>query len=83
MGKVQIEDLKWIGEHYSDLQRKYPDMYIAVRGGKVLAAGKKFGEVYDKAKKLVGEKDFAIDYMLTGGILGQAYIQALRRIVQR
>ncbi len=77
-----MQDLKWIGEHYAELQKKYPDMYIAVKGGKVLAAGKKFGDVYDKAKKLVGENNFAIDYMLTGGVLGQAYIQILRSAVQ-
>jgi len=83
MGIVQIEDLKWIGEHYSELQRKYPDMYIAVKDGKVIVVGRKFGEVYDKAKKIVGEEDFAIDYMLTGGVLGQTYIQVLRSPVQR
>jgi len=65
METAQIEDLKWIGEHYSELQRKYPDMYIAVKDGKVIAVGRKFGEVYNKAKKLAGEKNFAIDYMLT------------------
>jgi len=80
---AQIEDLKWIGEHYSDLQSRYPDMYIAVKDGKVLAAGRKFGEVYDKAKKVMGEKNFVIDYMLTGGVLGQAYIQIPRSPVQR
>jgi len=83
METVQIEDLKWIGEHYLELQRKYPDMYIAVKDGKVIAVGRKFGEVYNKAKKLAGEKNFAIDYMLTGGVLGQAYIQILRSPVQR
>jgi len=83
MATVQIEDLKWIGEHYSDLQRKYPDKYIAVKDGKVIAVGRKFGEVYDKAKKLAGEKNFAVDYMLTGGVLDQANIQVLRSPVQR
>jgi len=83
MGIAQIEDLKWIGEHYSELQRKYPNMYIAVKDGKVIVVGREFGEVYDKAKKIAGEEDFAIDYMLTGGVLGQAYIQVLRSPVQR
>jgi hypothetical protein len=82
MGIVRIEDLKWIGDHYSELQRKYPDMYIAVKDCKVIAMGKRFGEVYDKAKKLAGEENFVIDYMLTGGVLGQAYIQILRSAVQ-
>ena len=83
MSMTQLEDLKWIREHYLALQRKYSDRYIAVKNGKVIATGRKFGEVYDKAKKLVGDENFAVDYMLTGGVLGQAYLQILRNPVQR
>lgn len=83
MSATQLDDLKWIRGRYSELHKKYSDMYIAVKDGKVIAAGKKFGEVYDKAKKIVGDESFAIDYMLTGGVLVQAYLQVLRHPVPR
>jgi hypothetical protein len=60
-----IEDFEWLNTHYSELQKAYPNMYIAVRDGKVIAYGKEFGKVYDEAKGKVGG-DFTIDYILSG-----------------
>jgi len=60
-----VKDFGWLNSHYSELQKTYPNMYIAVKDGKVVAYGKDFGKVYDEAKEKVGE-DFMIDYILSG-----------------
>ena len=83
MSAAQLEDIKWIRSHHSELQKKYSDMYVAVKDGKIIAVGRRFCEVYDKAKKVARDENFAIDYMLTGGVLGQTYLQLLRHSVQR
>ncbi|MEM1544918.1 MAG: DUF5678 domain-containing protein [Candidatus Methanomethylicia archaeon] len=61
----EIKDFEWLNSHYSELQEKYPGMYVAVKDCKVIAYGKEFGKVYDEAKEKVG-KDFIIDYILSG-----------------
>lgn len=60
-----VRDFLWINEHYGELQKKYPSMYIAVKDAKVLAAGKEFDAVYDEAKKRVG-RGFVTDYIFSG-----------------
>jgi len=60
-----IKDFEWLNSHYSELQKAYPNMYVAVKDGKVVAYGKEFGKVYDEAKGRVGE-EFMIDYILSG-----------------
>jgi hypothetical protein len=60
-----VKDFEWLNLHYSELQKTYPNMYIAVKDGKVVAYGKDFGKVYDEAREKVGE-GFMIDYILSG-----------------
>jgi hypothetical protein len=60
-----VKDFEWIDEHYIELQRRYPNMYIAVSNRKVLAAGKEFVKVYDEAVQKIG-KDFVMDYIYSG-----------------
>jgi len=60
-----VKDFEWIDGHYVELQRRYPNMYIAVSNRKVLAAGKEFGKVYDEAVQKVG-KGFVTDYIYSG-----------------
>ena len=59
------KDYEWINSNYSILQAKYPNMYVAVKDGKVISADKEFGKAYEEAKKKVGE-DFITDYILSG-----------------
>lgn len=58
------DDFEWLSSRYAELQRQYPNMYIAVKGGRVIACGKEFGKVYDEAKAKVGEV-FLIEYILS------------------
>lgn len=60
-----VKDLDWISLHYAELQRKYPNMYVAVKDGKVLVAHREFDRVYDEALKKVG-KGFVTGYVLSG-----------------
>jgi hypothetical protein len=67
VGKMSraVKDFEWLNSHYSELQRAYPNMYVAVKDGKVVAYGKEFGKVYEEARDAIGE-DFMIDYVLSG-----------------
>jgi len=58
------EDMKWIRGHASDLQNKYPDMYVAIYKGKVIAANKDLNKVYEKVRKY-GEQ-VIIKYVFSG-----------------
>jgi len=63
--EMAVKDFEWIDQHYSELMTKYPNMYIAVREGRILAAHKEFGKVYDEATKKAG-KDFVTEYIFSG-----------------
>ncbi len=58
-------DFNWITKRYSELQRKYPNQYVAVKNGKVIAHGRDVGNVYYKAKR-DARKDFVTEYILSG-----------------
>ncbi len=58
-------DFKWIGEKYSKLQRKYPNQYVAIKDGKVVAHGRDIKRVYSSAKRKV-KKGFVTEYILSG-----------------
>jgi hypothetical protein len=40
-----LEDEKWVNDHIVELTRNYPDQWIAVLKGRVVAAGKDRSEV--------------------------------------
>lgn len=58
-------DFNWITKRYSELQQKYPNQYVAVKNGKVIAHGRDFGKVYYKAKRET-RKNFVTEYILAG-----------------
>jgi hypothetical protein len=58
-------DFKWIGERYSELQHKYPNQYVAIKNGKVVAHGRDIKSVYDSARRKV-KKGFVTEYILSG-----------------
>ncbi len=62
---ANLKGYEWIDQNHPELQRRYPNMYIAVKGGRVLAADREFGKVYDIAVKQVAS-DFITDYVLSG-----------------
>lgn len=62
---MSAKDFQWINRNYPTLQAKYPNMYVAVKNGKVISANKEFGKAYEEAMKKVGD-DFVTDYILSG-----------------
>lgn len=60
------KDVKWMREHSFELQERYPDMYIAVYKGRVVAADKDLKKVYDKARPY-GERAI-IKYVFSGDL---------------
>jgi len=42
------QDSRWLRERSQELQERYPDMYVAVYKGKVIAVDKEFGRVYKR-----------------------------------
>ncbi len=60
------EDQKWISEHHHELAEKYPDQWVAVFNGEVIAAGKNLGEVEKVAHEKTGERDIATRLVESG-----------------
>jgi len=46
-----LEEYKWIGKNYDYLLQKYRDMYVAVKGQRVIAHGKDRKLVLKEAEK--------------------------------
>lgn len=57
-------DFEWINKNYTSLQAKYPNMYVAVKDGKVISANREFGKTYHGAKKKTDH--FATDFIMSG-----------------
>jgi len=62
--KDYLDDQTWALEHYRELQKKYADMWIAVRHGKVIFADRDGGRVKASVKKL---KERVPIVFVTGG----------------
>jgi hypothetical protein len=60
ISKQYFEDEKWMSEHSRELQEKYPDQWVAVVKGEVVAAGKNLAEVERLAEERTGEKEFPV-----------------------
>ena len=60
-------DLEWVRKNYPTLQKKYPDMFIAISNKKIIASGKSYGGVRKAAR--VKTDDFAIDFIESGDLL--------------
>ncbi len=58
-------EFNWITKRYPELQSKYPNQYVAVKNGKIIAHGRDLRRVYYKAKREAG-KDFVTEYILSG-----------------
>lgn len=56
-----FEDTDWIAAHLPELRRSYPDQWVAVYRGEVIAAGKDLAEVERVAHERTNERDIAIE----------------------
>lgn len=66
-------DFQWINRNYASLQAKYPNMYVAVKDGKVISANREFGKTYNEAKKKTDS--FATDFIMSGEPFVLSYLR--------
>jgi len=55
-----------ISEQYIELQKKYPDKWVAISENKVIASGDSFGKVRAEAKQKA--KAYVMEYILSGDL---------------
>lgn len=58
--KEYWEDSEWADENFSDIVKEYPNLWVAVVGKKVVAAGKVIAEVEKMAEEKTGRKSFPL-----------------------
>ena len=61
------EDSKWAREHFSDIVKQYPDLWVAIVDKKVVAAGSTIEEVERAGKEETGHDEFPI-YLAERGL---------------
>ncbi len=67
--KSEIDDWRWVDEHMPELVRRYPDKWIAVHGGSVLAAGADLGDVAATAKRQCDSDDLVFEFIHSGALV--------------
>jgi len=58
--------MKMIREQYIELQKRYPDKWVAISENKVIASGDSFGKVKAEAKQKA--KVYVMEYILSGDL---------------
>lgn len=46
-----MDDMTYLGDHYSELLRKYENKWVAIVNSKVVSSGTSANDVYTEAKK--------------------------------
>jgi hypothetical protein len=67
--KQYVDDFEWIQSHLDELGAAYPDEWIAVHKGRVLAADRDLGKVETAAQAQVSATDIAYYYVDTGTLI--------------
>ncbi len=62
----EVEDWRWIDEHMTDLVHRYPDQWVAVQNGVVLAAGAAMDEVARAAETKCQSYDIVLEFIHSG-----------------
>jgi len=57
------QDEKWVNQHYGELVKKYPDMWVTVVNRKVIAAGESIEKIEKITKKNTGEEIFPVIFV--------------------
>ena len=58
-----LANSRWIQDHLDELVRQYPDQWIAVAGGQVLAAGPDLGQVRRQARQKCSSPEVACEFL--------------------
>ena len=60
------EDNRWLNEHWAEMVRAYPDMWVAVVDQQVAAAGRDPEEVAKTAQGKTGRREFPLCFVERG-----------------
>jgi ABC-type Na+ transport system ATPase subunit NatA len=58
LSRQYLRDQQWVFDHSLELMEKYPDEWIIVHKGEVLASGDKAFDIWRRAKELDLEQPF-------------------------
>jgi hypothetical protein len=61
-----FQDMDWAYAHYNRLAAAYPNQWVAVVDGRVVAASLDLGEVESEAIRVAGRRDVAILFVERG-----------------
>lgn len=50
-----LADMEWADTHVAELHRQYENQWVAIVGGRVVAAGVDLGEVEERAARATGK----------------------------
>src|SRR5690349_19897553 len=68
-GKQYTRDRRWIIRHASELTTEYPNKWVAVCKGRVVAVGEDSGSVERLARERTGSADIPVELMDDGTII--------------
>ncbi len=60
---------RWIQAEWAQLLRDYPDQWIAVDQGRVLAAGRNLGQVADAVRRASASADVAYEFIASASLI--------------
>ena len=62
--KAGIKDLEWFSKNFSDLKKKYPKKFVAIKNQNVVIAASKLETLIKHLKEKFGNpNDFLIDFV--------------------
>ena len=64
--KEYWEDRDWAYEHFGEIAKEYPNLWVAVVDKKVIAAGKVISEIEKIAEEKTGRKSFPVIFAERG-----------------
>ena len=64
-----IRDFRWIESHLDRLSRDYPNQWVAVHKGKVIASGDQLTAVKDAIGAILGDKEIPVYFVDDGTII--------------
>ncbi|MBK8267772.1 MAG: hypothetical protein IPK83_05485 [Planctomycetes bacterium] len=64
-----LDNCDWIKANIAELVAKFPDQWIAVDGGHVLAAGPDLGVVTQTANQKSASADVVYDFVASGSLI--------------
>jgi hypothetical protein len=73
-----VANCRWICDHIDDLVEQYPDQWIAVHEGRVLAAGRDLGEVAAAARAKSHADDIVFDFVNSGSMIFEGFPRNFR-----